>query len=234
MPGGNASLESSAKTVEEAIEHGLAVMGLDREEVEIEILSKGSRGVFGLGAEDAVVRLTAKAQTAEEEPVEVPAGDDISHDATSAAVALLEKLLALMDVRAEVETYSGADLVEEGEDPPLVLNIKGNDLGILIGRRGETLGAIQYMLRLMLGRELGHWEPVVVDVESYRRRRRRSLRQLARRMAERAALTHQKVVLEAMPAYERRIIHLALRDHPQVVTQSVGEGQNRKVTILPK
>lgn len=263
MPGGNASLESSAKTVEEAIEHGLAVMGLSPEEVEIEVLNKGSRGVFGLGAEDAVVRLTAKAPRrapaarpapveempevevepeveaeleieAEPEPQRPTAAELEDGAVGPLAAAMLEKLLTLMSIQARVEAGPGTDLVEEGEAPSLVLNIRGEDLGILIGRRGETLGALQYMLRLMLSRELGRWEPVVVDVESYRVRRRRSLRQLAQRMADRVAFSRRKVVLEAMPAYERRIIHLALRDHPSVVTQSIGEGQNRKVTILPK
>ena len=105
---------------------------------------------------------------------------------------------------------------------------------ILIGRRGETLRALQYMTRLMLSRKLERWVPVIVDVESYRVRRRRSLRQLANRMADRVAFSQQRVVLEAMPPNERRIIHIALRAHPQVTTKSIGEGDNRKVTILPK
>jgi spoIIIJ-associated protein len=90
------------------------------------------------------------------------------------------------------------------------------------------------MTRLMLSRKLERWEPVIVDVESYRVRRRRQLRQLAARMAEKVAFSKQRVVLEAMPANERRIIHIALRDHPQVMTRSVGEGEHRKVTIIPK
>jgi spoIIIJ-associated protein len=251
MPGGNASLESSAKTVEEAIEHGLSVMGLTREEVEVEILNKGSRGVFGLGAEDAIVRLTAKETTThveakadlnatvEPHPVASAATDPSGAAAEETslealAAPMLEELLNQMNVQARVDSRLGTDLVEEGDQPSLVLNIQGDDLGILIGRRGETLGALQYMLRLMLSKKLERWEPVIVDVESYRVRRRRSLRQLALRMAERVAFSRQKVTLEAMPAYERRIIHLALHNHASVVTQSVGEGQSRKVSILPK
>jgi spoIIIJ-associated protein len=139
-----------------------------------------------------------------------------------------------MKVHARVQYRSGEDLAEEGEEPALILDVTGNDLGILIGRRGETLRALQYMTRLMLSRKLERWEPIIVDVESYRVRRRRSLRQLAARMAERVAFSKQQVVLESMPANERRIIHIALRDHPQVTTRSIGEGDNRKVTIVPK
>jgi spoIIIJ-associated protein len=89
-------------------------------------------------------------------------------------------------------------------------------------------------MRLMVSKELGSWQPLVVDVESYRARRRQSLRNMAQRMADRAVANQERVVLEAMPAYERRIIHIALRDNPSVTTQSIGHEKNRKVTILPK
>jgi spoIIIJ-associated protein len=246
----NESVEVSAKTVEEAIEHGLSQLGLTRDQVEVEVMNPGRSGVLGIGAEDAQVRLVAVpdkpltdagsalveeeagiAPTPSAEPVtksEVP-DPEIAQMATD----LLQQLLDLMKVRAQVQTRMGDDLAEEGEDPALVLDVTGNDLGILIGRRGETLRALQYMTRLMLSRKLERWEPVVVDVESYRVRRRRSLRQLANRMADRVAFSQQQVVLEAMPPNERRIVHIALRDHPQVTTKSIGEGDNRKVTIIP-
>jgi spoIIIJ-associated protein len=155
-------------------------------------------------------------------------------DVADLAIDLLQGLLDRMKVRTHVVARVGDDLVEDGEEPALILDVTGDDLGILIGRRGETLRALQYMTRLMLSRNLERWEPVIVDVESYRVRRRRLLRQLAARMAERVAFSRQRVVLEAMPAHERRIIHMALRDHPQVTTKSIGEGENRKVTIIPK
>ena len=155
-------------------------------------------------------------------------------DVSELAIDILQGLLDRMKVRAQVSARTGGDLAEEGEKPSLILDVTGNDLGILIGRRGETLRALQYMTRLMLSRKLERWESVIVDVESYRVRRRRSLRQLAARMAERVAYSQQRVVLEAMPANERRIIHIALRDHPQVATTSIGDGDRRKVTIVPK
>jgi spoIIIJ-associated protein len=138
-----------------------------------------------------------------------------------------------MGVHGKVVARTSAELVEEGDEAALVLDVMGKDLGILIGRQAETLQAMQYLVRLMLSKSLGRWEPVVVDVESYRARRRRSLRRLALRMAERAVSSRRRVILEAMPAHERRIIHLALHDHPGVTTRSMGEGDHRKVTIVP-
>jgi spoIIIJ-associated protein len=241
-------IEVSAKTVEEAIDLGLNQLGLAREQVEVEVIHPGRSGVLGIGAEDARVRITTLvAQPVPETPsshVEVDdrpvasaaTEDDVPTEASVAelATALLEELLEHMKVQAQVEARVGDDLAEEGEKAAVILDVTGNDLGILIGRRGETLRALQYMLRLMLSRRLERWEPVIVDVESYRVRRRRLLRQLAARMADRVAFSQQRVVLEAMPAHERRIIHIALRDHPQVTTKSIGEGERRKVTIIPK
>ena len=146
----------------------------------------------------------------------------------------LEELLQHMGIEAEVTPRIATDLVDPGEEPPLVLDVTGNDLGILIGRRSETLQALQYMVRLMVSKELQSWQRIVVDVESYRARRRRSLYQMAKRMAERAVSSGERVVMESMPAYDRRIIHVALRDHPDVFTKSIGRESNRKVTIIPK
>jgi len=244
------SVEISARTVEEAIDLGLSELGLTRDQVEIEVVNPGRGGVLGIGAEDARVRIVAVPQkpladaefiSFEEEletlallPETVSVSELPDPEVAELAIDLLQGLLDRMKVHAQVIARLGNDLAEEGEEPSLILDVTGNDLGILIGRRGETLRALQYMTRLMLSRELERWEPVIVDVESYRVRRRRSLRQLANRMADRVAFSQQRVVLEAMPANERRIIHIALRDHPQVTTTSVGEGDHRKVTILPK
>ena len=139
-----------------------------------------------------------------------------------------------MGIKAVVTYRYASDLVEPGEGPPLVLDITGGDLGILIGRRSETLQALQDMVRIMVSKELSSWQPLVVDVESYRVRRRQSLRQMAEKMAERVAASQKRMVLEAMPPHERRIIHIALRDHPAVITKSIGSDENRKVTIIPK
>ncbi|MGD2206314.1 MAG: R3H domain-containing nucleic acid-binding protein, partial [Anaerolineae bacterium] len=113
-------------------------------------------------------------------------------------------------------------------------NVTGDDLGILIGRRGETLRALQYLVRLMVGHQLKRWTNLVVDVEHYRVRRHRALKELAHRMAERVVKTERTQALEPMPAYERRLVHIALRNHPKVMTKSIGEGEKRKVTIRLK
>jgi spoIIIJ-associated protein len=263
------SLDVSAKTVEEAIEQGLARLGLSRDEVDIEILKEGRKGVFGLGAEEALVRLTPRLSSvqAEERPqpkaavsqpkvaVDWPAPDTESateevhettfptvpapgsgeKNVTEVAEYYLNGLLERMGLfKSHISSRLDPDLVEEGEEPPLVLNITGQDLGILIGRRSETLQALQYMLRLMVSKETGSWQPIVVDVESYRVRRRQSLHRMAEKMAERAVSSRKRVVLEAMPAYERRVIHVALKNHPAVITKSIGSDENRKVTIIPK
>jgi spoIIIJ-associated protein len=155
-------------------------------------------------------------------------------DMANIAAKYLEGLLWRMGIQAKITTRLGQELVEPGERAPLVLDISGQDLGVLIGRRSETLQALQYMVRLMVSKEMGRWQQIVVDVESYRSRRRRSLEQMAHRMAERAIANRERVVMEAMSAYERRIIHVALRDHPAVFTKSIGRDNNRKVTIIPK
>lgn len=270
--------EFRGKTVEEATETGLAALGLKRSQVEIEIISRGSRGLLGFGAEDARVRITriapaqreappkrqapapqkepAKAQPAQPDKPAPPAkaaparaGNDAAQppvaDASPAApltddevgaiaAELLQGMLDRMDMRAEVQVVEYRGVLDAGQDPPLVLNIEGEDLGILIGRRAETLAALQYLTRLMVNHRSHRWVNLVVDVEGYKARREEQLVRLAERMAERVVSTGRAVALEAMPPRERRIVHITLRDHPQVTTQSVGEGEQRKVTIIPR
>jgi spoIIIJ-associated protein len=116
---------------------------------------------------------------------------------------------------------------------PVLVNVNGDDLSYLIGRNAETLNALQYISNLIISKEIGRSIPLIVDVEGYRLRRENQLRQIARRMADQAVNTGRRQVLEPMPANERRIIHLELRDNPQVTTESVGEEPRRKVTIIP-
>jgi spoIIIJ-associated protein len=135
-----------------------------------------------------------------------------------------------MQVDGQVEVIEESD----EDDGSVTLNITGNDLGILIGRRGDTLRDLQFLTRLIVSRKLQRWPNIVVDVEYYKARREKLLQDLARRMAERVRLNQQPIALEPMPAYERRIVHIALRDVPDVYTESTGEGQARKVVIMPK
>ncbi|MFQ6001310.1 MAG: RNA-binding cell elongation regulator Jag/EloR [Anaerolineae bacterium] len=212
------SVEASGNSIEEATEKALAQLGASREEVEIQILSQGGRRLLGFGTQEARVRVTLRSPEPEEEVALV-------------AKEVVERLLGGMGIEARVSLHP-PDL-PEGPNP-IALDITGQNLGILIGRRGETLRALQYITRLIVNRRLHQWAEIIVDVDGYKKRRESSLAQLARRMADRAILLGQAVSLEPMPAHERRIIHLALRDHEKVTTESVGEGDRRKVVIFPR
>ncbi len=190
--------------------------------------------------------VTAKAKPAKAAPAEprndtprenaarAEAADMTDEEVGAVAAELLQGMLDRMDVRADVQVVEYRGVLDDGQDPPLVLNIEGEDLGILIGRRAETLVALQYLTRLMVNHRVHRWINLVVDVEGYKARHEEQLVRLAERMAERAASTGRVVALEAMPPRERRIVHITLRNHPLVTTQSVGEGDQRKVTIVPR
>ena len=215
------SLEVSAKTVEEAIHQALEQLGISREEVEVSVVKEGKPGILGLGSEEAVVRV---------KPLVPVAKLDIDDTAEE----VLETLLALMGVAGSI--LPQAQPVIEGEEEvtaSIALNIKGDDLGILIGRRGQTLSCLQYIVRLIVGHQTKAWVPIVIDVEGYKQRRYQALQTFARYMAEQVKTRGTSSALEPMSAYERRIIHLALADHPDVTTQSVGQGEARRVVILP-
>jgi len=257
------TLEIIAPTIEEAIAKGLDQLGLPREAVDVEVLDAGSRGLFGLGVRQARVRLSIlsegeKAAASEEKPErmlvqtsavqeafeeEIPIEEEepeaeeevVEGDENALQVAhhVVEELLERMRVHASVKAHYIQP--QDAHDQAVILvDIQGDDLSILIGRRSETLNALQYITSLIVGKELGHWVPLMIDVQGYRVRRERALRQLARRMAEQAIHTGRRQVLEPMPAAERRVIHLELRDHPQVATESTGDEPNRKVTIYLK
>ena len=145
----------------------------------------------------------------------------------------VNELLQAMKVRATVTAHFGAADDERGR-VPLIVDVNGHDLSILIGPRAETLEALQYITNLIVGKELGRSIPLVVDVQGYRSRREQQVRQLARRMADQAVKSGRRQVLEPMPASERRLVHIELRDNPYVFTESIGEDPRRKVTINPK
>jgi spoIIIJ-associated protein len=145
----------------------------------------------------------------------------------------VSELLEKMKVRAQVVArYHEIDEVHS--KPTVYVDVRGNDLSVLIGPRSETLNALQYIAALIVGKELGHSIALMVDVEGYRARREQQLRQLARRMAEQAIKTGRRQVLEPMPASERRMVHIELRSNPNVETESVGDEPRRKVTVMPK
>jgi spoIIIJ-associated protein len=212
-------VEATGKNVDEAIENGLAELGLERHEVTVEVLAEGRAGLFGIGGEQARVRLA---------PVsfETPIGDDVAF-----AKETLETLLGLIGVDAAVSVRAPETPGDGVGLAKAVLDIEDGDLGVLIGRRGSTLASLQYLLNLMVHRRFKNTAPFSIDVDGYRQRREESLRELAFRMAERVRATGRSVTLEPMPANERRIVHLALAKDPTVSTGSVGEGESRKVAI---
>ena len=249
------SVKASAKSVEEAIAKALSELGAERDEADIEIIAEGSRGVLGFGAEDAEVMISIEVPSSSLEPEQAKleeseavapeeqpfveeeyldegglSGQEVAEVAREVLATLLEK----MGVSASISVTPGSSLPDEEGPAPTLLDVNGRDLGILIGRRGETLRDLQFMTRLIVNRRLGYWPNLVVDVEGYKVRREEMLTGLALRMADKVVETHRSVTLEPMSAYERRIIHIALRDHPQVTTESTGEGEGRKVMILPK
>ncbi len=213
------SIEVSAKTEEEAVALALAELGLGRSEVEVVVVKKGRTGILGFGSEEVRVRVTPLEQLPEEKIGSI-----------GAAKEALDTLLTHMNIAATVNLENRM----VGDQENTALDIRGEDLGILIGRRGETLGALQYLVNLIISRKVKSRVAVLVDVEGYRQRRQESLQNLARRVAERVGSFGKPVTLEPMTAAERRIIHLELRDHPGVTTQSVGQGEDRKVAVVPK
>jgi spoIIIJ-associated protein len=234
-------VEVSAKTVDEAIEKGLAQLGLERDQVRVEILSPGRAGLFGIGSDDVRVRLVPLGAVSPERPppLAVPPSvppAPIPEDATphvERAVAYLQELLRLIDIEAEVQSRAPETPGDGQGRASAVLDVTGDDLAILIGRRGATLAAIQYLLNVIGNRESEGDFLVTLDVQGYRRRREEALLGLARRLADRVRQSGRPVTLEPMPSSERRIVHMALGDEHGISTYSVGEGEDRKVVIAP-
>ncbi len=148
---------------------------------------------------------------------------------------VLEDLLDLMDLSGMVRVSDEFTVNDEnGNAASIGLNIEGEDLGILIGRRGQTMASLQYIVRLIMAYKMQVQIPIVLDVEGYKQRRCEGLRLLATRLAEQVKTRKAPFTMEPMPAFERRIVHLALADHPDVITESTGAGEDRKVVIIPK
>lgn len=243
------SLEIIAPTVEEAVQKGLDDLGLPQESVEVEVLDEGSRGLFGLGSRQARVRLTIKSinqpqkppsperqKTPAQQPREPEPESEPSEEVYILTISrdTVRELLDKMKVRGAQVSAEYGEADDDRSRVPVLVNVNGDDLSILIGRRAETLNALQYITSLIVSKEIGRFVPIIVDVEGYRVRRENQLRQLARRMAEQAIKTGRRQILEPMPANERRIVHIELRKNPKVTTESVGEEPRRKVTIIPE
>ena len=206
---------TEARTPEEAIEIALRELDADRAEVEIDVESRGKPGLLGFGSEPARVRATL---------LEGPS------DIVKVASEVLNGLISKMgvDVMANLtEAHS-----EEMGGP--VFDIDGDDSGLLIGRRGETLRSLQFLVNFMVSRRLGERARIMLDVAGYQQRRINSLKTMAWKVAGRVASSGRSIALEPMPPNERRIVHIALSDHLDVDTESTGDGPGRKVVVLPR
>jgi spoIIIJ-associated protein len=195
--------------------------------VEVTVVKEGKHGILGLGAEEAVVKVKPR-----EDAAETP--DSAAENMDEIAQETLKTLLECMGIEAAVDCGTKPQLGGgEGADEVITLDVTGDDLGILIGRRGQTLSSLQYVVRLIVAHQTQARVPIVIDVEGYKQRRYEALQALAQRMAEQVKSRGRPFTLEPMLAYERRIIHLTLADDPDVTTESVGEGESRKVVITP-
>ena len=200
-------IETSGKTVEEAIENGLKELHVKRDKVNIEIVEMGSKGIFGFGSKPAKVRLS------------------INHDYETVARGFLGDIFDKMGIKPEIVIKDSGDIIN--------VTLSGPQMGILIGYRGETLDALQYLLSLVVNRQNKdvEYKKVILDTENYRQKREETLIRLANRLAYKARRYNKSITLEPMNPYERRIIHSALQDHPDVGTHSEGDEPYRKVVI---
>ncbi len=201
-------LEMTGKTVQEAVNLALEELGADMEEVDVEIIDEGAKGLFGIGSKSARVKVTLK-DTQDEDGVQ-----------------FLSSVFEKMNVDVDIEKLEDEESIQ--------LKVTGRDSGIIIGRRGETLDALQYLTSLVVNRKNENYKRVTIDIENYRQKREETLVKLAERLAERVVKYRRNVSLEPMNPYERRIIHSTLQNNNYVETYSVGEDPNRKVVITLK
>lgn len=243
-------IEVTANSVEAAIDKGLAELNARPGEVVVEVLEEPNTGLFGFGAKEARVRLVLIGNRSKEEsepvdyvsrepaeprssePITGLPDDELDEDALVGR-QVLQDLLERMGVEARIAVQRAED-DDEGEDPHWMLNISGDRVNRLIGRRGETLSSLQHIVRLICSRRLERRANIIVDAGGYKSGRSKRLRGLANRMAKQAVQQGRTITLEPMHPNERRIIHLTLRGRNDVMTQSVGEGRGRKVTIVPR
>lgn len=203
------AVEKSARTVEEAVALALQELGVDRERARVEVLEEGARGFLGIiGGRAARVRVSVEESICEK------------------AVQLVRDVVAAIELEADVLTRE--------EDDTVYISLEGKNLGVLIGRRGETLNALQYLVNVAVNRNCVEKKRVILDVEGYRKKREETLQRLALRLAEKARRRGRSVVLEPMNPQERRIIHMTLRGRDDIYTFSEGEEPFRKIVIAPK
>jgi len=202
------SIERSGKTVEDATNDALKFLRVSKEEVDVTVLDTGSKGFLGFGSKPARVLVKVK------------------FDPEKRARQFLREVTAAMSLPLTVTTTL--------KDKQLLVNLTGDDMGILIGKRGQTLDSLQYLVNLVVNKGNAPYISVTLDTENYRQRRKETLESLAVNLAKKVKATHKNVVLEPMNPYERRIIHAALQNNRFVTTYSEGDEPFRNVVIAPK
>ena len=202
------TLEKTGKTIDDAIDAAVEELGCSREDVTIEIITMPSKGIFGIGAKPALVRVS------------------VEDSATAYAMEFLDTVFKKFGLDVTIRPVEGEEFI--------TLDLVGKDLGILIGRRGETLDALQYLTNLTVSRHFEDRSKFILDVEGYRAKREETLERLAKKLAERVKESGKNISLEPMSPYERRIIHTVLQSDEQVRTFSEGEEPYRKVVIAKK
>lgn len=198
-------VEKSGRSVEEALRLALIELEATREQVEIEVLEEGSKGFLGLGAKETRIRVSKK------------------NSVIDIAKVFLMSVLKEMNIQADIEA--------ELADDVLSISMAGDDMAILIGKRGQTLDSLQYLVSLVVNKDRDHYLRVVLDTENYRAKRKETLEALAEKLAAKVRKSRKNVILEPMNPYERRIIHSALQNNPNVSTKSEGDEPYRKVVI---
>ncbi|MDI6781601.1 MAG: RNA-binding cell elongation regulator Jag/EloR [bacterium] len=202
-------IEQQGKTVDKAIEEGLKKLGVSKEKVKVEVIDEGKKGLFGLfGVSPAMVRLT------------------LIHDATGVATQMLNEVLRLMNIKSGVTSQE--------KDGKLIFDIVSGDAPFLIGKNGQTLDALQYLINIMMKKNCRSKKDIVLDIAQYRTKKDDNIVQLAVDAASRVIKTGRDVVLDPMGSHDRQIIHMTLQNHRKVNTKSIGDGEERKVVIFPK
>jgi spoIIIJ-associated protein len=229
-------VETEGDTIDKAIENALKLLGVERDKITVDILVEGKKGILGFGAQKARIRAALRKSAIEAQVAELHAATGVKQSIAAEAAVIGEKakevlaeILNLMGVKAEVELK-----IRERTDEA-VLEIQAENSGLLIGRKGQTLEALQYMVSRITGERGATEGPhVVVDIENYRERRRKSLEDMALRLGEKAKRQRKTVTVDALSAADRRIVHAALQDDPWVTTKSLGQGSYRRLLIIPE
>lgn len=231
------SIEKSGKNKQEAIEAALKELGISENEADIEVLDEGSRGFLGLGARDARVKVTSK-KDAEKSSAEQPKKETkksprmpkpekaTTGNPAEDAKKFLGDIFAAMKLDVEIEASMEEDTVN--------INLSGDNMGIIIGKRGDTLDGLQYLTSLVVNQRSEDYIKVSIDTENYREKRAEALLALSKRLEDKVSRTGKRFTLEPMNPYERRIIHANLQDSETVTTYSIGQEPYRKVVIAPK